>query len=250
MQMTTNSGAGYVPTDPRAVEELAKALASGYEFAPPPYATAADGFALKVESLDSTLYNTTFTMNDIQLWKLLPKMAVYNTVHQHSEINRYSQNPRGGWFAEGGAPAPDSSTYIRRLDSVKYIGTQRGVTHQMSLTRTLTSDAVALETVAGTMDLLQKTEINLIYGNSALSPLQWDGYVTQIMNKSPSTNIIDMRGSALGQDDLINGATTVRGRPNYGMLTHIMSDVAVKGDIQRTFIPHQRSDAFVRSADG
>jgi hypothetical protein len=250
MQMMTNSGSGFVPTDPNAVAELAKALASGYEFAPPPYATAADGFALKVESLDNTLYNVTFTMNDIQLWKLLPKVAVYNTVHQHSEIHSYSQNPRGGWFAEGGAPAPDSATYIRRLDSVKYIGTQRGVTHQMSLTRTLTSDAVALETVAGTMDLLQKTELGLIYGNSDLSPLQWDGFVAQINKKSPASNIIDLRGAAMGEDDLINAATTVRGRPNFGMLTHIMCDVAVKGDIQRTFIPRERSDAFVRSADG
>lgn len=250
MQMMSNSGNGYVPTDPQAVAELAKALASGYEFAPPPYATAADGFALKVESLDNTLYNTTFTMNDIQLWKLIPKIPVYNTVHQHSEIHSYSQNPRGGWFAEGGAPAPDSSTFVRRMDSVKYIGTQRGVTHQMSLTRTLTSDAVAIETVSGTMDLLQKTENALIYGNSALSPLQWDGYVTQILNKSPASNIIDLRGAPLGEDDLINGATTVRGRPNYGMLTHIMADVSTKGDIQRTFIPRERADAFVRTQDG
>jgi len=63
------------------VDNLNKALSAGQDVNPPGSATAGDGFALRVESLERTLRNTTFRMEHIRFWRGIPKMAAYNTVN-------------------------------------------------------------------------------------------------------------------------------------------------------------------------
>ena len=63
------------------VDDLNKALTAGQEINPPGSVTAGDGFALRVESLERTLRNTTYKMDHIRLWKAIPKVAAYNTVN-------------------------------------------------------------------------------------------------------------------------------------------------------------------------
>jgi len=55
------------------VSELNKALAAGQAITGPG-GTAGDGFALRVESLERTLKNTTYRMEHIRFWKAVPKL--------------------------------------------------------------------------------------------------------------------------------------------------------------------------------
>ena len=66
------------------VDNLNKALSAGQEINPPGSAVAGDGFALRVESLERTLKNTTFKMEHIRFWRGIPKLAAYNTVEEHN----------------------------------------------------------------------------------------------------------------------------------------------------------------------
>jgi hypothetical protein len=235
--------------DAESVVELQKALTGGYETSqavPVP----GDAFPIRTESLEDTLKVTTYKAKDIKLWPMLPKLPTYSAVDQHAEIKSYSQNPEGGFFQEGGAPAPSDATYVRRVDQVKFIGVMRGVTHQMSLQRTLTSEPIALETVAGTMELLRKLEMSALISDSSLSRLQTDGFATQIQNKANAENIIDLRGAPIDEDILIQASTIVRSGPNFGQLTDFMFGTRNRSDIQRSFIPRERTDAFVQTADG
>lgn len=228
--------------------KLQKALYTGDNVGYNP--TPGSAYALKPQSLDKTLYNQTFTMADIQLFRMMPRFDVENSVNEHNELNSYSDNPYGGFFPEGGAPAQDSAQVTRRTSTIKYLGVARGATHQVSVQNLIDADAMTFETQAGTMDLIYKIERNLYHADSRLSPLQFDGFFAQIRDRSPTSNIIDMHGKPFTDEAIIDASTMVRSDPNYGSLTHIFCSVAVKGDIQRTFLPRTRILGMSTENDG
>lgn len=237
------------------VDALNKALLVGNSINPPNSVVAGDGFAMRVESLESTLKNTTFKMDNVVLWKTIPKLPAFNTVEEHNEISSYGLNPDAGFFAEGALPNPDDSTYARRFAVVKFLGTTRAVSHVGTMVKPAHGDIIAQETVAGTMHLLRMMEKALFYGDSTLVPsgsggLQFDGLVTQINQKSPSTNIIDLRGGSLSEDNLTDGAMTIMDAPNYGQGTHFFCSPKVKSDLVKTFFPKERFDMLSKPANG
>lgn len=71
---------GFGATTQQDVDNLNKALTAGQDRDPPGSITAGDGFALRVESLESTLKNVTYRMENIRLWRNIPKLPAYNTV--------------------------------------------------------------------------------------------------------------------------------------------------------------------------
>jgi len=120
---------GFGVTSQSDVDDLNKALTAGQDQNPPGSVVAGDGFALRVESLERTLKNTTFKMDHIRFWKAIPKLAAYNTVEEFNQIQSYGENPDSGWIDEGDLPSEDDSRYERKFSVVKYLGTTRRVTH-------------------------------------------------------------------------------------------------------------------------
>src|SRR3970040_2292252 len=83
-------GFGAVTQD--QVDDLNKALTAGQSINAPGSVVAGDGFALRVESLERTLKNTTYKMEHIKFWRSIPKNAAYNTIEEHNEISSYGDN--------------------------------------------------------------------------------------------------------------------------------------------------------------
>lgn len=240
---------GFGATTQEDVNDLNKALTAGQEQNPPAVA-AGDGFALRVESLESTLKVTTYKMSHIKLWKNIPKIAAYNTVEEHNELSSYGNNLDNGFVDEGDLPQENSSTYERKFAVVKYMGTTRTVSHVMSMVKPAHGDVVAQETINGTMDLLQMVERALFYGDSSLSALQFDGFEKLITDNSPATNVIDLRGLPLSQDILDDACLTVSDAPNYGTPTHLHINPKVHADLSKTFYPKERHDTFAATKNG
>ena len=232
------------------VDELNKALTAGAEINPPASVVAGDGFALRVESLERTLKNTTYKMKHIRFWRNLPKLPAFNTVEEHNLLHSYGENPDNGFIAEGDKPESDDTTYERAHSIVKFLGTTRKVTHVMSLVNPAHGNAVSGETVSGTMHLLRILERALFEGDSSLSALQFDGYEKLIRDNSPASNIVDMRGLPLSEDILTDSALTVFDAPNYGMPTHCYLNPKVKSDLCKTFFPKERHDTFSKTNEG
>lgn len=235
---------GFGQTIQTDVDELNKALTAGQDINPPGSFTAGDGFALRVESLERTLRNTTYKMQHIRLWRAIPKLAAYNTVEEHNVVTSYGENPDSGFIDEGDLPEEDDSTYERRFAVIKYLGTVRRVTHVMSLVRPAHGNVIAQETVSGTMHLLRIIERALFYGDSTLSTLQFDGYEKLLLDEAPATNIIDLRGLPVSEDILIDAALTIHDAPNYGTPTHLHLNPKVKADLVKTFFPKERYNLF------
>lgn len=235
---------GFGQTTQNDVSDLNKALVAGQDINPPGSVTAGDGFALRVESLERTLRNTTYKMQHIRLWRAIPKLAAYNTVEEHNVISSYGENADAGFMDEGDLPEEDDSSYERQFAVVKYLGTVRRVTHVMTLVRPAHGNVIAQETVNGTMHLLRVIERALFYGDSSLSSLQFDGYEKLLTDNAPATNIIDLRGQPLSEDALIDAALTIHDAPNYGTPTHLHINPKVKADLAKTFFPKERYNLF------
>lgn len=106
---------GFGQTTQTDVDDLNKALTAGQDINPPGSVVAGDGFALRVESLERTLRNTTYKMSHVRLWRAIPKLAAYNTVEEHNVISSYGENEDANWIDEGDLPEEDDATYERQF---------------------------------------------------------------------------------------------------------------------------------------
>ena len=240
---------GFGSATQQDVDALNKALTAGQDIDAPGAVTAGDGFALRVESLERTLRNTSFKMEHVRFWRSIPKLAAYNTVEEHNVISSYGENPDAGWIDEGDLPSEDDSTYERAYAVVKYLGTTRRVTHVMSLVKPAHGNVIAQETVNGTMHLLRIMERALFYGDSNLLSLQFDGFERLMLNNCPDTNIIDRRGAPLSEDVLSDACLTASDAPNYGRITDAHMNPKVHSDLVKTFFPKERHDTFQKVGD-
>lgn len=240
---------GFGAASEEDLSQLLKALNAGQAINAPGSVNSGDGFALRVESLERTLRNTTFRMEHIRLFKALPKLAAYNTVEEFNQIHEYGQGV-DAFIEEGGLPNETDAKYQRQYALIKYLGTTRKVSHVMSLVKPAHGNVIAQETVNGTMYLLKQLERSLIYGDSGLDDIQFDGFVKQISSYSPSANIVDVRGKPLTQDNLIDSALRIHDAPNFGTPTHLFMNPRVHSDLVKSFFPQARYDLLAKRADG
>lgn len=213
------------------LDALNKALSAGFDNPP-----VSGGGALRVQSLESTLKIVTFMMEHIRLWKMIPKLPAYSTVEEYNRLVQYG-NESGGFFVSGGLPEVEDTQYSRQTQLVKFLGTQREVTHPLTLVRPAHGDVIALETQNGTMFILNKLERGLFYADSDKVSVEFDGIDRQISLGAPN-NVIDLRGNSLTEADLEQGANTII--ENFGVPTHMHLGVRAMSDLAKTFYPKER----------
>lgn len=221
---------------------LQKALVAGQDINNPG-TSAGSGFALRPEDLSSSLKNTTYKLTDVQLWRALTKLPAFNTVVEYNRLEQYGSGV-GAFIAEGDLPESDDSTYSRNYSVVKYLGTTRSVSHQMSLVRTGggVQNVIGQETINGTAWLLRQAERVLFAGDSTLIPQQFDGLRKQITDGAPNAtlNTIDLRGLPLTQDVINDAMYVVKSEPNYGQGTDLYCADGAFADLAKQFYPAQR----------
>lgn len=240
---------GFGAASEEDLSQLLKALTAGQAINAPGSVVSGDGFALRIESLERTLRNTTFRMEHIRLWKQIPKLAAYNTVEEYNQIHEYGQGVEA-FIEEGGLPNETDAQYQRKFAVIKYLGTTRKVSHVMSLVKPAHGNVIAQETVNGTMYLLKALEKSLFYGDSALDDIQFDGFTKLITSSSPAANIVDLRGKPLSQDNLIDGSLRVHDAPNFGTPTHLYMNPRAHSDLVKSFFPQARYDLLAKRNDG
>lgn len=180
------------------LDELNKALTAGYQNPP-----LSGGNALRVESLEATLRIVTFTQQNIRMWKNIPKLPAYSTVEEYNLQSSYGSD-NGMFVQEGELPQTQDAAYERKMAQVKFMGTQREVSHVMTLVRPAHGNVIALETQNGAIWLLERIERALFDGRSDVIPNAFDGLLKQITDDpiASSQNVLDMRGGPITEDAL------------------------------------------------
>lgn len=236
------------------IDALNKALTAGSNIDNPGVAPG-EGFPLRVESLDQTLFNTTYKARDVKFWRSLYKDAAYNTIEEFNRLDEYGSGD-AIFIAEGDLPTEDDSTYSRQYTRIKFMGTTRRVTHVMSLLRAAHGNAVARETVNGTLFLLRQLERSLFTGDENLIPVQFDGIETlmakafnnalaedgQYLGYEEELNVVDMRGEPLTEDHVTDLTEQLTAEPNYGSPSDLWLPTGPMKDLSKILYPKERYD--------
>jgi len=236
------------------VDALNKALAAGSDINNPG-SSAGEGFPLRVESLDSTLFNVTYSADKIKFWKMIAKDPAYNTVEEFNRLEEYGSGD-AIFIGEGDLPEEDDSTYSRQYTKIKFMGITRRVTHVMSTIRAAHGSAVARETVNGTLHLLRQIERNLFVGNEDYVPIQFDGIETlmakafgsstaedgQYLGYEDDTNVIDLRNEPLTEDVITDLTEQLVAEPNYGSPSDLWAPTGPVKDLSKIMYPKGRYD--------
>lgn len=231
---------GWGTSTPDEIADLRKALFAG-ESVNDPGVAPGQGFPLRTESLEATLKNLTFEMDEIKLFKSIPKVPAFNTVEEYNRLLSYSNGGARqfdlGWMSEGDLPEEQDSTYQRVTVLMKFLGAVGRVTHVASVIRPAHGNVIAMETMNKTMYLLQQLENALFFGDSSIVPEQFDGLYTLIRNGAPD-NEIDLRGQPLTED--VMNDVLLRVRDNFGTATDFYSATGPFADLAKQVYDRQR----------
>lgn len=202
----------------------------------------ASGSPLKVESLEKTLKHLTFRESDITFWKDIPKKPAYNTVVEYNQQSSYGRD-HGAFNLEGELPEEADSVYTRRAQFVKYLGTTRSVTHQMTLVNSVVGNIIQQTIKDGTLWILRHLDEALFFGNSKTSNnIEFDGFLTQHQYSDVwldradyfnSEHVIDMKGQALTEEAIERAANTIV--ENYALATTLYAPPSVLSGFVKQF---------------
>ena len=222
--------AGFQNATTQDAAALMKALSAGYATSPD---TQSGGGALRIESLERTMHNLTFTERNLVLWKDIPKAKAFNTVEEYNVINDYGS--AGGFWQEGEKPEESSGDYQREVAKVKFVGVSRSVTHPMTLVNAVT-EPMNLESINGLRELLFITETGLFWGNASGAAgseyVEWDGLYNQV------TNTYDARNDTLDKELMDKVAVMVT--DNYGFPTDMYMSYSALSKFRRVYDTTER----------
>lgn len=213
---------------------LQKSLSAGYGS---DMASLSGGSALRIQSLDTTLQATVQDNKHFTLFNALPKPKATAVLDEWTE-----QSSIGGFLGDSfndqdGAAEETQGEYARMVGKVKYMTTYRKIPIVLQSQNNIT-DAVALETVNGTKQLLSSIEFSLFEGNDLVLPKSFSGIRQQIESLGSADHVIDMRGAAL--DDIApiaKASETVFGYGNFGTLTDLYMPPSVQTDLNQSLDP-------------
>jgi hypothetical protein len=214
------------------VQELAKALEAGYQLT-----SQTGGSALRVESLEASLKVVTFSNNHIKLWKKIPKSPAYSTVEEYNQLTAYGPTSYA-FTMEGELPPSTDTSYARRTQLIKFMGTTREVTHPATLIHPAHGDVIALENQNGILWLLERVENALFTADSSLAfsgeAEQWDGMDALI----DTTSFLDLAGQPPQEADIEEASNKII--EAYGYPTDIFLGTRTQSDLVKTMYPRER----------
>uniref|UniRef100_A0AAU6W1N1 Major capsid protein n=1 Tax=Pseudomonas phage Touem01 TaxID=3138548 RepID=A0AAU6W1N1_9VIRU len=195
------------------------------------------GSALRIQSLDTTLQATVQDNQHFALFNALPKPKATAVLDEWTE-----QSDIGGFLGDSfndqdGAASETSGQYDRRIGRVKYMTTYRKIPIVLQ-TQNNIADAVSLETINGSKQLLTSIEFSLFEGNDLVLPKSFQGIRQQIESLGSADHVIDMRGSSLDSiDPITKAAETVFGFGNFGKITDLYLPPSVQTDLNNNLDP-------------
>jgi hypothetical protein len=224
---------GFGTSTMQQVQDLQKALTAGTQNPP-----TSGGNALRVESLEESLKVLTYTDRHLKLWPKIFKSPAYSTVEEYNQLEKYGNDDYGAFLREGELPVGNDSTYTRRTQLIKFMGTTREITHPATLVHPAHGDLIALENQNGILWLLRQVEKFLFSGNSDLAASgegeQWDGLDKLIDTDSK----LDLEGAPTQEGDYEEVTNLLA--ENFAFPTDCFLGFRPMSDLVKTLYPRHR----------
>jgi hypothetical protein len=205
------------------------------------------------QSIENTLSSATYTMKELSLWPMIPKVSVTNTLHEYAVINDHGLDLEP-FIAEGSAGTTNRSEYERKSVRVKYLAERREVTDVAGLVGLIgnNANAIAAETERGTLRLMQKLERSLWHAKEGVNPLAFDGIIEQIESHNSGKNTFDLRGKSPTPRLLQEVLSEIQSAPRFGRPDCIYVEPRIHAELIKFAVQFGRHDQFaaLRAADG
>lgn len=213
-------------TSESAAADLMKAMTADQVAGQQTWNTGTTGSGLKYESLDSTVKYLAGELEQMKLYRDLPKKKIFNTVHEFAQQSNFSQGRSAG-LLEGEVPYENNSEYIRRVATTAYLGETRKVTDVMLQVNTILGsgeELVRQQVEDGIKSLTGRLNYVTANGNKNVVPTEFDGFgqmhylgALGTISPTPTTYfdtrvnraLFDLRGNFLSESDLQDGATSL-----------------------------------------
>lgn len=199
------------------------------------------------QSIEGMLSVATHTMNEIALWRNIPKTSVANSLHEYVVVEEHGLD-LDPFIAEGGGGtefATGSASYDRKSVKVKYMAERRQISDVASMVGLIGDNrtAMAEETERGTLSLMRKVESQLWHGDESLNSEGFDGIIKQI---SDSGSKLDLNGAVPTPLLLQEILGEVYSSPNYGRPDTIYVEPRIHAELIRQSVENGRHDMFTR----
>jgi len=211
------------------------------------------------QSIEGSLASATYTMRELALWPMIPKANVTNTLHEYVVVNEHGLD-LDPFIGEGGGAESDFATnnsqYERKSVKIKYMAERRQISDVASLVGLIGDNrqAIAEETMRGTMSLLGKVEKQLWYGREVLNDKGFDGICAQIEagGTGRGPNVYDLAGRVASPLLLQEALGEVYSAPNYGRPDTIYVEPRIHSELIKQSVESGRHDQFSvnNAADG
>jgi len=184
------------------------------------------GSAIRIQSLDPLMKEVLPQQRDFTMWQILPKRNIWSMVDYY---NRYTD--LGGWpgatvNSETGTLMNFNPTIARATLPMAFF-TSKGSVSVMLENAKSTEDPLMLEQRRTLISCLRDAEIMSLYGNRDAYALQPNG-ILHTMDTGAPTNVKNVDGRAITWDDVVEGASDVRGQRRFGQVdTSVMSNRCV-----------------------
>jgi len=235
-------------------DTLRKSGTVGYQ--DPAVPSAGDSLSpLVPQSIEGTLASATYGMSELSLWGMIPKTSVSNTLHEYVVVNDHGAD-LDPFIGEGGGGESDfatnQSSYERKSVRIKYMAERRQISDVASMVGLIGDNrqAIAEETMRGTMNLMRKVERQLWYGREDLNSKGFDGIIKQVSDNAPN-NVLDLDGKTPTPLLLQEALGEVYAAPNYGRPDCIYVEPRIHSELIKQSVEGGRHDQFaVRESRG
>jgi hypothetical protein len=203
---------------------------------------------LVTQAIDTQWTSETFQDKDLVLQKLLKEKAVGSPLYEVATVTQFGDDGIPAAFAEGGTTEQEESEINRKIARIKYLGVQRSITDVAAVTDILGRGQVSksgldFQTSAAVQSLSRKYERSLFDGDTAMSPLEFDGIRKQIV---AGGNVVDADGGKLQLADFVSGIFELADDPYYGHVDTILMPTTLIGNLLGLF---SQSSARLQTMD-
>lgn len=211
--------------------------------------TAGELSPLIPQSIENVLSTATYGMSELALWNKIPKTSVTQTLHEYAVVKDWGMD-LDPFISEGGGSEADFATnnaqYERKSIKIKYMAERRQISDVASLVGLIGDNrqAIAQETLSGTMSLMRKVERQLWHGSEALNAAGFDGICKQIKDNAPK-NVYDLAGKAPTPLLLQEILGEVYSAPNYGRPDTIYVEPRIHAELIKQSVESGRHDQFM-----